>query len=141
MTFDTVLCGRDNISEITGVPSPEGPTAVIDAIDTVADKIALLAACRGRRIPIFASMGAAGKRDVAQVRTGPLADTHVCPLAKAVRRGLRERGAALDIPCVWSEEKIASNMKRPLPSQMSLPGVFGYALASLALDRLANEEK
>ncbi|MBU8871790.1 MAG: ThiF family adenylyltransferase [Gemmatimonadales bacterium] len=134
-------CGPDNQAELVSLDSPARPDLVIDAIDSVQDKISLLAWCRQNNIPVLASMGAAGKRDVTLVRTGPIAETRVCPLAKQVRLGLRDLGVPLDIPCIWSLEKVASGRGGPLPSQMSLPGVLGYGLASLALDLIAREEK
>lgn len=135
VTFETVRCDPDNVTRLV---APEGRSGelVLDAIDSVADKIALLAGCHSNQIPVFSSMGAAAKRDVSQVQTGRLGDSKVCPLARAVRVGLRNRKVPLDLPCVWSIEPVRPDLQRPLPSQMSLPGVFGYALASLALDHL-----
>ena len=141
VTVATERCGPDNLAELVPVVPPARPDLVLDAIDAVGDKVALLAWCRLHDIPVIAGLGAAGKRDVGLVRTGPIDQTRVCPLARQVRLGLREQGTPLDIPCVWSLEKAAPGMSRPLPSQMSLPGVFGYALASLALDLIAREEQ
>ena len=136
VTFTTRRCAADNLAELVPLEAGDRPDLVLDAIDSVRDKVALLAWCREKEIPVIASMGAAGKRDLAQVRTGNISETRVRPLAKQVRLGLRELNAPLDIPCVWSLEKSVSNSGGPLPSQMSLPGVFGYGMASLALDTI-----
>lgn len=141
VTIATCRCAPANLEEIVPAAPPGRPDLVLDAIDSVPDKVALLAWCRGGGIPVLASMGAANKRDISAVRTGRLEETSVCPLARQVRLGLREQGVPLDIPCVWSLEKSPSTRQRPLPSQMSLPGVFGYGLASLALDLIAREEE
>ena len=141
VTFVTDRCRPDNLAELVPLEQPARCDLVLDAIDSVRDKVALLAWCRQNGIPVIAGMGAAGKRDVARVRTGDIAETRVCPLAKRVRLGLRELEAPLDIPCVWSLEKSAPARSGPLPSQMSLPGVFGYGMASLALDLIVRKEK
>lgn len=140
VTFATAKCCHSNLNEVIGpaLGSPQG--GIIDAIDNLTDKVDLLAGCHSNQIAVFTSMGAAARRDPAQVRTGPLGESSVCPLARRVRNGLRDRGVPLDIACVWSQEAPRPGLSRPLPSQMSLPGVFGYALASLALDHIANEE-
>ena len=139
-TFASTRCRQENLADLVPAASPSHPDLVLDAIDSVPDKVALLAWCRRNELPVIASMGAANKRDGSLVRTGPLAETRVCRLAKQVRMGLRELDIPLDIPCIWSLEKSEPAMSRPLPSQMSLPGVFGYGLASLALDHIAREE-
>jgi tRNA A37 threonylcarbamoyladenosine dehydratase len=141
ITVATDRCSAENLNAIIPTAGPGRPDLVLDAIDSVVDKVALLAWCRGHDIPVVASMGAANKRDVSLVRTGVLEDSRICPLARQVRLGLREQGAPLDIPCIWSLEKSVPTRQRPLPSQMSLPGVFGYGLASLALEFIAREEK
>lgn len=126
-----------------------------DCIDSVPDKVALLAHASAFAWRTVCSLGAAGKRDGGLVRTGTLADTRVCPLARRVRRGVREAGVAPgDVAAVWSEEAPAPAVEPPAgpdgrgaaasvrrqPSNMMLPGIFGYAAAALALDLLAGRE-
>ena len=82
------------------------------------------------------------------MRAGDLWESRRCPLAGRVRKYLRRRGVTAPIPCVWSEEEPAEalapdtddprydrgRIRNRLPSGIALPGIFGYALASLALD-------
>ncbi len=124
------------------------PACVVDAIDALNPKVELLAACVARGIPVASSMGAAGRTDVSFVRAGDLWESRRCPLAGRVRKYLRRRGVTAPIPCVWSEEEPAEalapdaddprydrgRIRNRLPSGIALPGIFGYALASLALD-------
>ncbi|MDD2716409.1 MAG: tRNA threonylcarbamoyladenosine dehydratase [Candidatus Wallbacteria bacterium] len=77
---------------------------VIDAIDSLKNKIHLLATCREKGIPVFSSMGSACKINPSKIRVGKLSETTICPLAKRVRRGLRESGLPEDIICVYSVE-------------------------------------
>ncbi len=94
-----------------------GPDLVIDAIDSFAPKVELLAACVGRGQRVLGLMGAALRTDPACIRTGVLAEVHHCPLAARVRRALRKRGIALDIPVVYSVE----------PTRHLPPGAVGEA--------------
>ncbi len=126
---------------------------VIDAIDALGPKVELLAWCLERGWPVAASMGAAGHTDVTAVHAGDLWAARRCPLARRVRRLLRRRGLERPLPCVWSEEAPAVPLaetgeepgfrrgrpRRPLPSGMALPGIFGYAVASLGLDQVAGD--
>jgi tRNA A37 threonylcarbamoyladenosine dehydratase len=93
------------------------PDLVIDAIDSFAPKVELLAACVGRGTPVLGLMGAALRTDPACIRTGVLAEVHHCPLAARVRKALRRKGVALGIPVVYSIEPVSH-----LP-----PGVVGEA--------------
>ncbi len=140
LSQEAARCDASNVVDLVRPGGKSSWSLVIDAIDSVQDKMDLLEACRIHQIPVFSSMGAAAKNDISLVQTGTLAETRVCPLARQMRFGLRKRKVPLDIPCVWSTEKVRPDLTRPLPSQMSLPGMFGYALASLALEFLAHKE-
>jgi tRNA A37 threonylcarbamoyladenosine dehydratase len=156
VTATKAFCADDTLPQL--VPPDDPPDLVIDAIDSLGPKVALLAWCQKHDIPVIAGMGAAGKRDVGLVRTGDLFASTICPLARKVRAGLKKRGISTGISAVWSVEKAAahrpdapseageegaslalgggdSGRNRPtLASQMSLPGVFGYGLAAMGLD-------
>jgi tRNA A37 threonylcarbamoyladenosine dehydratase len=78
---------------------------VVDAIDTVSSKVALIAHCVERGIPIISAMGAGNKLDPLAFRVDDISRTHTCPLAKAVRKHLRERGIFSGVKVVYSTEK------------------------------------
>ena len=86
---------------------------VVDAIDSLSAKVALLAACRSRGIPVISSMGAACKFDPAQVRVADLFQTRNCPLAKFVRKRLRHQGITDGVQAVFSPETPAPNLRLP----------------------------
>jgi tRNA A37 threonylcarbamoyladenosine dehydratase len=78
---------------------------VVDAIDTVTSKVALIEHCVQRGIPIISAMGAGNKLDPLAFRIDDISKTHTCPLAKAVRKILRERGINNGVKVVYSTEK------------------------------------
>ena len=165
VTVAEAFCGDDTLSQVVPVEPESRPDLVIDAIDSLNTKVGLLAWCADHDIPVITSLGAAGKRDVGLVRTGDLADSTICQLARKVRSRLKRRGITGGIPAVWSIEKTsahrpgvpkevaedtesekpatsyaATRKRHTLASQMTLSGVFGYGLAAMALDHISREE-
>lgn len=76
---------------------------VVDAVDTVTAKIALVMKCKEKNIPIISSMGAGNKLDGSQFKVADIYKTKVCPLAKVMRRELKKRGIK-KLKIVYSEE-------------------------------------
>lgn len=76
---------------------------VVDAVDTVTAKIALVMKCHEAGVPIISSMGAGNKLDGSMFRVADLYKTKVCPLAKVMRRELKKRGIK-KLKVVYSEE-------------------------------------
>ncbi len=76
---------------------------VVDAVDTVTAKIALVMRAQAGNIPIISSMGAGNKLDATAFRVADIYETKVCPLAKVMRRELKKRGVER-LKVVYSEE-------------------------------------
>ena len=76
---------------------------VVDAIDTVSGKIALVEQAKEAGVPIISSMGAGNKLDPTAFRVADIYKTSVCPLAKVMRRELKKRGIR-KLKVVYSEE-------------------------------------
>lgn len=76
---------------------------VVDAVDTVTAKIALVMKAKELSIPIISSMGAGNKLDGSRFQVADIYKTKVCPLAKVMRRELKKRGIK-DLKVVYSEE-------------------------------------
>ncbi|WP_024615757.1 tRNA threonylcarbamoyladenosine dehydratase [Clostridium sp. Ade.TY] len=76
---------------------------VVDAIDTVSAKIALAKYCYENDIKIISSMGTGNKFDPTQFKVSDIFKTKVCPLAKVMRRELKNRGVK-KLKVVYSEE-------------------------------------
>ncbi|HCE45565.1 MAG TPA: tRNA threonylcarbamoyladenosine dehydratase [Lentisphaeria bacterium] len=85
---------------------------VLDAIDTLRSKILLLKLGMESGATVFASMGAGAKMDPTQIRTATISKTKHCPLARVVRRGLREQKIKNEFICVYSEEPPVENKGR-----------------------------
>ncbi|MBQ8682101.1 MAG: tRNA threonylcarbamoyladenosine dehydratase [Selenomonadales bacterium] len=77
---------------------------IVDAIDTVTGKIALVMNAKTAETPIISSMGAGNKVDAAAFEVADIYETSVCPLAKVMRRELKRRGIT-SLKVVYSKEK------------------------------------
>ena len=77
---------------------------VVDAIDTVTGKLALIEAARQADVPIICSMGAGNKLDPAAFQVADIYETSICPLAKVIRRECRKRGIE-SLKVVYSQEE------------------------------------
>ena len=119
---------------------------VVDAIDSLNSKVALIAAALAAGVPVAASMGAGGRLDPTRIQVGDLMTSQVCPLAREVRRRLRRRGLDRGVLAVWSEEPPMP----PLPPEPTsrgrpravngtisyLPALFGLTLAGCVIRRI-----
>ena len=76
---------------------------MVDAIDTVSAKLALVEQARAHDVPIISAMGAGNKLDPGRFRVSDITQTHTCPLARVMRRELRKRGIE-HLKVVWSDE-------------------------------------
>jgi tRNA A37 threonylcarbamoyladenosine dehydratase len=77
---------------------------IVDAVDTVTAKLALVMKAQETGVPIISSMGAGNKMEASMFRVADIYDTKVCPLAKVMRRELKKRGVK-KLKVVYSEEK------------------------------------
>lgn len=128
------------------------PHLIIDAIDSLDDKVALLSRGWQQGIPLLSAMGAALRRDPTQVRLADLMESRGCPLARRVRKALRRAGVDRGIRCVYSEEQVdfagqhhgelepGHNplQPRPLGSLPTVTAIFGLYLANEAIRLLSS---
>ncbi len=77
---------------------------VVDAIDTVKSKVALVVECQERGIPLVCSMGAGNKLNPAAFEVADISQTRICPLAKVMRKLLRKEGIEKGVKVVYSPE-------------------------------------
>ncbi|MBP3530844.1 MAG: tRNA threonylcarbamoyladenosine dehydratase [Thermoguttaceae bacterium] len=88
------------------------PDFVVDAIDSLGPKVALIAEVTRRGLPLISSMGAALRFDASLVRVGRLTDVSHCPLSAQVRKRLRRFDINTDdVRCVYSPEPIRDRMR------------------------------
>jgi len=101
---------------------------IVDAVDTVSAKIALVCGANEAGVPIISSMGTGNKLDPAAFEVEDLFKTSVCPLAKVMRKELRQRGIK-KLKVVYSkEEPIKTEQKSPA-SIAFVPPVAGLIIA------------
>ena len=118
---------------------------LVDAIDTLSPKLALIEYCVKGGIPHVSSMGSGAKYDATKVRLVDLSKSYNCPLAYIVRKKLRKRGIEKGLKVVFSEElpereAIVEDAGRNKKSQVGtisyMPAVFGCVCAQAAIDFL-----
>lgn len=123
------------------------PDYVIDAIDTVSAKLAIVESCMKYNIPLISSMGTGNKLHAECFEIADISKTSVCPLCKVMRKELRDRGIK-HLKVLYSKEKPVDTMGRgeekPTGSRRSVPGsisfvppVAGLLIAGEALRELA----
>ncbi|KAL5443579.1 hypothetical protein PMIN07_001139 [Paraphaeosphaeria minitans] len=91
------------------------PTFVIDAIDNIESKVALLAYCHKNGLPVISSMGAGCKSDPTRLFIGDISASTDDPLSKSTRRRLRALGVKDGIPVVFSTERPGPGKAQLLP--------------------------
>ena len=84
---------------------------VVDAIDSLGPKAALIRFCLEYAVPLVSSMGAAAKLDPSQISTCDISKTHHCALARALRHRLAAFGIRKGFPVVFSSEQAASKTR------------------------------
>ena len=77
---------------------------VVDAIDTVSAKLEIIKKCKEKSVPIISSMGTGNKMDATCFKVEDIKNTKVCPLCKAMRKLLKEKGID-SLKVVYSEEQ------------------------------------
>lgn len=122
-------------------------TYIVDAIDTVTGKLALVQQAWASGTPIISCMGTGNKLDPTAFEVADISKTSVCPLARVMRKELGKRGIR-HLKVVYSreeamtprgwEEEAAALGKRQIPGSLSfVPGVAGLILAGEVIKDLA----
>lgn len=101
---------------------------VVDCVDTVTAKIAIIEAAKKAGVPVISCMGAGNKLDPAGFKVADIAKTSVCPLAKVMRHELKKRNIS-DVKCVFSTEESRLRGETTIGSIAYVPSVAGLILA------------
>ncbi len=133
---------RGNISSI--IPQKNFLYA-IDAIDEIDAKTSLIAELLKRNIPFVSSMGAGSRLDSSKIRVDDISRTEYCPLARIVRKKLKESGIYSGVRCIYSTENLnkvqepeSGTGKRLQGSISFMPGIFGLMAAGLIINDIIN---
>ena len=143
-----VYLTEDDIPALFNTPF----TFVVDAIDTIAPKCALIVEAHRRGLPIVSSMGAGAKSDITKVQFARLEDTYHCGLSKAVHTKLRAKDKdLLKTPVVFSSEQAdraaivtvedERNKKSTTGTVSYMPAVFGCYLADYVIRYLISNPR
>jgi tRNA A37 threonylcarbamoyladenosine dehydratase len=137
----------DSVAELLEGETP--PDFVLDCIDSIACKAALVAACQQKGIAVISALGAGGRLDVSRIQVTTLERTELCPLAREMRKRLRRLEASLDYPVVFSDEEAVKALPhQPLDddqqgrpravngSSSFMPGIFGLMQAGFVISQL-----
>jgi tRNA A37 threonylcarbamoyladenosine dehydratase len=118
---------------------------IIDAIDTLSAKVNLLEQALKTDATVLSSMGAGRKLDPAKIQKISFWKTKGCPLAKFVRKKLRNRGVTKDFMCVFSPENltpfdyISENNSVINGSSVHVTGIFGLFLAGMVTQKIIDK--
>ncbi len=124
---------------------------VLDAIDTVSTKLALIKKCDRESIPMISAMGAGNKMDGTQFEVADIYKTSVCPLAAAIRRECRKAGVK-GLKVVYSREEAITprfqpqseggTTRRLTPASCAfVPSISGLIMAGEVVKDLSAAEK
>ena len=117
---------------------PGKPDYIIDAIDTVSAKLALVSYAKEQEIPIICSMGTGNKLHPELFKIADIYKTNVCPLCRVMRRELRKRNVK-QLKVVFSKEEpimVNALSQEELPqgsTRRSIPGSISFVPASAGL--------
>lgn len=122
---------------------------VVDAIDTLSPKLALIKGCIDRGYPVVSSMGAGAKLDPTRLEISDISKTHHCPLAHMLRKRLHKIGIRSGFKAVFSAEPPREgamveceerNKKSTVGTISYLPAMFGIGCASVVIRELCGIE-
>ena len=109
----------------------------IDAIDELEPKITFIRALKRKKIPFISAMGAGGKLDPTQIKIADISKTNGCPLARVVRKKLREFHIEKGVKTVYSPEPPLKRFAdRKIGSISFIPAIFGCFCAAEAVNSL-----
>lgn len=112
---------------------------VVDAIDDVDAKVALVKEARARGVKIVSSMGAANRFDPMAFKVADISETHTCPLAKKLRKLLAAQGIEKGVTVVYSTERPLS-FGGALGSNAFVPPAAGLLVAKAVVDAILNKK-
>lgn len=101
---------------------------VVDAVDTVTAKLTIIESAKAAGVPVISSMGAGNKLNPTEFRVADISKTSVCPLARVMRRELKQRNIT-DVKCVYSTEESIEHAGENIGSVAWVPSVAGLIIA------------
>lgn len=138
--------GIENVNELV----PADADYVIDCIDSLSCKVALVVESYKRGLKVASSMGAGNRLDPSRIKIADISETIMCPLAREMRKRLRNEEVYKGVLTVFSDEYPSA----PLPPEPTgrgrpravngtisyMPPLFGFTLAGAVIQRLLLEK-
>lgn len=114
---------------------------VVDAIDTVSSKIAIIKKCKELNLPVISCMGTGNKLEPNQFKITDISKTKVCPLAKVMRKELKKLGIE-KVKVLYSEEEPLKKQERGMPpaSVSFVPSVAGLLICAEVVKEIIKEK-
>jgi len=131
-------CTAENIRSMLN--AADGIEYIIDAIDDVPAKAAIIKEALARNVFCVSVMGTGNKMDPQKFMVRPMKNSSGCPLARAVRKRLREVAAAGEIPVVFSEEVPGEHLQPP-GTVSFVPAAAGLLAASVLVRQLLSRQR
>lgn len=123
---------------------------VADCIDSISPKLNLIKACRDKKVKLISSMGAGGVLDPSLVKVGNIDKTRDCPLARHIRKRMKQEDICFKFKAVFSleippkdtmQQTDGTNYKRSYYGTMSyMPAVFGIHIAATIVNYILKKE-
>ena len=136
-------------SNISALLQNEPVDYVLDCIDSITSKAALVVHCQTLGIPVISAMGAGGRQDVDKVYISRLHKTHSCPLGREMRKHIKKLQGRMNYPVIFSTEmpvkgtahQPAGRHQEGRPRSVNgtisyLPGLFGLMMAGYVIQDL-----
>ena len=102
---------------------------IVDCVDNVSAKVDIIEKSKAAGVPVISSMGTGNKLDPTKFEIADIEKTSVCPLARAVRKCLREK-AIKDVKVLFSKEEPFREDGLPMPASISfVPSCAGLIIA------------
>ncbi|GIZ16242.1 tRNA threonylcarbamoyladenosine dehydratase [Capnocytophaga catalasegens] len=124
---------------------------VADCIDSISPKLNLIKACRDKKVKLISSMGAGGVLDPSLVKVGNIDKTRDCPLARHIRKRMKQENICFKFKAVFSlelplkdtmQQTDGTNYKRSYYGTISyMPAVFGIHMAATIVNYLLKKEE
>lgn len=113
---------------------------VVDAIDTTSAKLDIIEKCKAVDTPIISSMGTGNKLDPTRFEIADISKTRVCPLAKVIRKELKNRGIK-GVKVLYSKEEPIKTGNRTPGSISFVPSVAGLIIGGEVIKDIIGTER
>ncbi len=110
---------------------------VVDAIDMVSSKLLIIENAKRNNVNVISCMGTGKKLDPYQLKISDISKTQMCPLAKIIRKKLKDKNIK-GVPVLYSTEKPKETKTKDIASIMFIPAIAGLLIANYVITKLGD---